>query len=288
MMPLMVMQEEPEELRRPHPEMGAQPLGRRQHIQEHAVERHAAGEHQGHEACVAQQLGVAAHQVHRVEGLPLAGVQTLGQPARVDRDQQHTHAGQDPEDRVPAQVHEQEPAHHRRNGRGHAEEDRDLRHHPLRITGREHVADDGARNHDARARRHALQRPEPHQRADGLRQRAAHAGQGEQRQAGQHDRPPAQRVGQRAVEQVHQRKTEQVGTERLLHLRRRGAQRLRNALEGRQVGIDRERPQRAQAARSMASVQRGPGHRWFESGCIGRYWGSSARPISGWVFAFGD
>ena len=63
----------------------------------------------------------------------------------------------------------------------------------------------------------------------------------------EHDRTAAEAVGQRAVEQVHDREAEQVRRQRLLHLDRRRADRLRDAGEGRQVGVDRERPEHAEA-----------------------------------------
>jgi hypothetical protein len=59
--------------------------------------------------------------------------------------------------------------------------------------------------------------------------------------------PAPDAVGQCAVKQIHDRKAEQVGRQRLLHLHRRGADGLRNAGEGRQVGVDGKRPQHAQA-----------------------------------------
>ena len=126
--------------------------------------------------------------------------------------------------------------------------------HALRVGRREHVADDGARDHDAGARRHALQRAEEHQPADGVRQRAAHRGQREDADAPQHHGAPAQAVGQRAVEQVHQRKAEQVARQRLLQLHRRGADGPGDAGEGRQVGVDGERPDHAQAGEQQGQL----------------------------------
>ena len=48
-------------------------------------------------------------------------------------------------------------------------------------------------------------------------------------------------VGERAVEEEHEAEGEQVGRERLLHLDRRGVQRLLHAAEGGQVGVHGER-----------------------------------------------
>jgi hypothetical protein len=79
-------------------------------------------------------------------------------------------------------------------------------------------------------------------------ERAAHRSQREQADP-QHHPAAAEAVGQRAVEQVHRREAEQVARQRLLHLHRRGLQRTRDAGEGRQVGVDRERPEHAQAGK---------------------------------------
>ena len=48
------------------------------------------------------------------------------------------------------------------------------------------------------------------------------------------------------MEQIHEGKPEQIRRERLLHLHRAGLQRLRNAREGGQVGVNGKRPQHAQ------------------------------------------
>ena len=55
--------EEPEELRRRQLQMLAHKHRRRQHIEEHAVERNATGQRQQDEAAVADHLAVAAHQL---------------------------------------------------------------------------------------------------------------------------------------------------------------------------------------------------------------------------------
>ncbi len=83
------------------------------------------------------------------------------------------------------------------------------------------------------------------------RQRAADRRDREDDHAAQHQRPAAEAVGQRAVEQVHHREAEQVARQRLLHLHRRRADRRRDARERRQVGVDRERPQHAQAGQQQ-------------------------------------
>ncbi len=99
-------------------------------------------------------------------GWRCVGVQRLGQRAPHRPPQQRADRGQEPEDRVPVGVHEQQAADHRRHRRRDAEVDGHLRHHALRVGRREHVADDGARHHHAGAGAHALQRAEEHQLAD--------------------------------------------------------------------------------------------------------------------------
>ncbi len=118
-------------------------------------------------------------------------------------------------------VHEQEAADDRRDGRRHAEVDGHLAHHALRLGGREHVADDGARHHDAGAGREALQGAEQHQLARWFCD-SAQPSEASVNTASPHSttRPAAEAVGQRAVEQVHEGKAEQVGRQRLLHLGR--------------------------------------------------------------------
>ena len=121
---------------------------------------------------------------------------------------------------------------------------------------------------DAGARRHALQGAEEDQRADVIRQGAAGRRQREHDQAAEHHRTPAEAVRERAVEQVHDGEAEQVGRERLLHLDRRGADRLGDAGEGRQVGVDRERPEHAQAGQEHGQ---GPAGRLPEVGRRGSW-----------------
>ena len=116
-----------------------------------------------------------------------------------------------------------------------------------RIGRLEEVSDDRARDHQAAAGRHALQRAKGHQRADGGTHGAADGSQREDRHRCQHHRAAAETVGQRTVEQVHHGKAEEIRRQRLLHLHRCGADLCRDARERRQVGIDRERPEHAEA-----------------------------------------
>ena len=121
---------------------------------------------------------------------------------------------------------------------------------------------------------------EEDQQADVLRERAADRGEGEDREAGQHDRPASEAVGQGAVEEVHDGEAEQVGRERLLHLDRRRADRLGDAGEGRQVGVDRERPEHAEAGQEDGQGPAGACQRVRASGFVedGRcVWWSDAR-----------
>ena len=48
------------------------------------------------------------------------------------------------------------------------------------------------------------------------------------------------------MKQAHEGKAKQVSRQRLLHLHRRGTQRLGHAGKSRQVGVNRKRPQHAQ------------------------------------------
>ena len=211
-------------------------------------------------------LPIAAHQVTHLERLALFGVQRFGQPPRRDDEEGRADRRQKPEHGMPAGVHEQKAPHQRRHGRRHAEEDGHLRHHALRLVRRVHVADDRARHHHAGTDREALQGAKEDQLPDRCGQRAAHRGQREQGDARQHHRPAAETVGQRAVEQVHRGKAEQVGRQRLLHLHRRGGERTGDAAEGRQVGVDRKRPEHAQAGQQQ---RQGPARAGPELGRVG-------------------
>ena len=237
-----------EELRRLEPQVRTQPLRRTQHVEKEAVERQHAHHHERDEARAAEQTPVAAHQRPDAQRLATLGRQGLRQPRRARQPQQQADAGQKPEDRGPAQVHEQHAADQRGQRGRDAEEQRHLRHHALRIDRIEQVAHDGARHHHAGAARKALQHAPGHQRADVVGERAADRGQREHADAGQDHRPTPEAVGQRTMEQVHHRDAEQIRRQRLLHLQRAGRQRCRDAGERRQVGVDRKRPDRAQAA----------------------------------------
>mmetsp|Transcript_18238 Transcript_18238/g.43816 ORF Transcript_18238/g.43816 Transcript_18238/m.43816 type:complete len:402 (-) Transcript_18238:104-1309(-) len=238
--------EEPEELRRLEMQVLAEEDRSGQHIEKHAVERHAAGEHQHHEPRAAAEAAVLPQQGGRMKGLHHAGVQGLGQQPPVGDPQRRPHRRQEPEDRMPVGMHKQEATDDRRYRRRDAEEQRHLGHDPLRIRRREHVADDGPRHDDTGAGGQALHRAPEHQLADAARHRTAHAGQREHRQADQHHRATAEAVRQRPVEQVHEGEAEQIGGQRLLHLQRRRIQRRGNAGEGRQIGVDREGPDHGQ------------------------------------------
>ena len=209
----------------------------------------------------------------RIERLALQPVQRLGQQPVVGDEQHGADQGQEPEDAVPVRMDEQEATDHRRDRRRNAEIDRHLRHHALRVGRREHVADHRSRDDDAGAGRHALQCTEEDQRADMLGQRAAGRRQREHRDAGQHHRTAAETVGQRAVEQVHDREAEQIGRQGLLHLDRGRADRSCDAGERRQIGVDRERAEHAEAGEQQrqcpagcAPQRRGIGIHRFGSG----------------------
>ena len=260
--------EKPEELRRPQPQVFTQEHRRGQHIEKHAVERDAAGQHQRHETRALGHLPIAAHEVAGFEGLTRCGVQGLGQPAPHAEPQQRAQHHQQPEDGMPVGMRIEKTADQRRHRRRDAEIDGHLRHHALRIGRREHVPDDRARDHHAGARRHALQRAEEHQLGNRLAERTAHGRQREHRHPGQHHRASAQAVGERAVEEVHHRKAQQIAGQRLLHLHRGCAQRGGDARERRQVGVYRERPEHAQAGQQQRECPARPGHSSLASGFI--------------------
>jgi hypothetical protein len=109
------------------------------------------------------------------------------------------------------------------------------------------------------ARRHSLHGAEEDERADVLRERAADRREREHDQATENDRTPAEAVGERAMKQIHDREAEQVRRQRLLHLDRCRADRAGDAGEGRQVGVDREWPEHAEA---------GEQHRQGPIGCL--------------------
>jgi hypothetical protein len=78
-------------------------------------------------------------------------------------------------------------------------------------------------------------------------------------------RPPAEAVGQCAVKEIHEGEAEQVGRQRLLHLQRRGANRALDAVERRQIGIDRKRAKHAEAGQQQ---RQRPAGRGPEPGCV--------------------
>ena len=159
---------------------------------------------------------------------------------------------QEPEDRMPAGVHEQQAADHRRDRRRHAEVDRHLRHHPLRVGRREHVADDGARHHHAGA---GATCPAARGRTPAGRCVCDSA---QPTEASVNTATPHSTTGRRPKlsdsapwNRFITRKAEQVGRQRLLHLHRRGAERLRRCRR-RPAGRCRSRTARACPGRPAA------------------------------------
>ena len=102
-----------------------------------------------------------------------------------------------------------------------AEHERHLRHHALRLGAVEAVADDRAPDDEPGARRQSLQHARQPQRLDVAGDRAAERAEREHDEAAEHDRPAAERVGQRAVPQHHEREREHVDRQRLLERDRR-------------------------------------------------------------------
>src|SRR3989338_4180875 len=103
-----------------------------------------------------------------IERLAMLGLQCFGQEPEVCDPEHQTHAGQKPEDALPACMYKKPAAHDGSDGWGYAKVDRHLAHHLLRARWGKHVADDRTRHHNACARRQALQCPERYELADAL------------------------------------------------------------------------------------------------------------------------
>ena len=115
-----------------------------QQVQKHAVERYAAGQCQQQKAWVRQQNFVALHQRLELKGLAFFCGQGFWQKLHVDRPEQNANQRQKPEHGLPAQMHKQPAAHHGRQRRGNAEEDGDLCHQTLSLSGWENISNNRA------------------------------------------------------------------------------------------------------------------------------------------------
>ncbi len=194
--------------------------------------------------------------------------QRFGQVAHRPRQHEQHPQQQHPEDRPPSQRVEQRAADNRRDRRRDAEDQRDLRHQPLRLRAVESVADDRAADDESGSRAGALGRAKHPQCLDIAGDRAAQRRERVDGQAGDDDRPATQCVGQRAMPQHHECVGEQVGRKRLLHGDRRCRELGSDGGKGRQVEVDRERTEHRQrgdqprhSPRTLVHARRRRGHR---------------------------
>ena len=124
---------EPEELRGRKCQVRAQKCWCCQHVQEHAIERHPAGQRQQQKAWAGAKLPIPLHQMPDMEGLAVVCMQCFGQQPCIGHPQQHAHTGQEPEDAVPARMHVKPPPHNGCHGWRHAKVDGHLAHDLLRL-----------------------------------------------------------------------------------------------------------------------------------------------------------
>ena len=95
-----------------------------------------------------------------MQRLPRRARVRLRQAFRGPGEDSHDEHEEHPEDRAPAEEVQHRAAHDRRDGRGDPEDQRHLRHQPLRFRTLEAVADDGAADDEPAARGQSLQDPE--------------------------------------------------------------------------------------------------------------------------------
>jgi len=226
--------------------MVAQQHRRGQDEDEHRVEWHAGCQGEQQETFVRHHLPVAARECQRREGLAPLGRQGFRQHSGGEHQHADRHEREEPEDRTPAEPGEQPAANDRRDRRCCAEEQGDLAHQLLRMHGGEQVPHDGAPDHDAGAAAHALQHAPPDQHAHMRRGGAHDTGEREYCEPDEDDGAAAEAVGQRTVEQHHHREAGEVARQRLLQMNGCRRKAVGDALEGRQVGVDREGAERGQ------------------------------------------
>jgi hypothetical protein len=190
---------------------------RRGDVQEQRAEVEGAGQRQQAEAAVAEDVAVAGGEHARVQRQALlrgwlsgsaTAVASISSSANAVRNQKI--ACQSCQPRI------QPPTIGAIAWRD-TEDHRDVAHQPLRVVALQRIAHDRAADDQADARGQSLQRAEGQQHRQRRGQRAADRGQREHRDADQDHRPPAERVGQRAVHQRHRRVAEQVDADGLLH-----------------------------------------------------------------------
>ena len=98
-----------------------------------------------------------------MKGLALLHVQGLWQQPEVGGPQGNAHQGKEPENAVPTRMDKQPASNDGGNRRSYPKIDGHLAHDLLGLCRGEHVADHGARDHDACPRGQTLQRAEKDQ-----------------------------------------------------------------------------------------------------------------------------
>ena len=133
------------------------------------------------------------------------------------------------------------------------------------------IANDGASDGHADARRHALRRSEQQQRAEARCERAGGGRQNIDRESPQHHRAPTERIGQRAMHECGDRKRQHVGRQRLLHLQSGDAELVLHRAEAGKERVDRERADHRQRGEQGREAQRDGSmatHDRFQKLCI--------------------
>jgi len=212
-----------------------------EHIDEEAHEEETNPQACAHERRLGKSLSIGAEQIAGGERLTLMVRQGFGQVAPAQHQQRQGKAGEEDEDRPPAQQGFEPAADHRGHRRRQGEHDGHVGHQLLGLSPIEEIPDQRPGDDDAGSRRHALQQASQPQHLDAGRQGAEHRGQGKQGEAGEYHPLAPIGVGQGAVPQGHQGKRRQVVGQRLLYRQLTGAQLAPNGMERRQVGVDGKR-----------------------------------------------
>src|SRR5690606_17668114 len=162
--------------------------------EEQGGEVEGAGGGQALEAGVGEDVGVVAGKAARRQRAARFLGQALGQPAPGGQQQGQGEQHQEPEDGRPARPAEDPAADDGGDGRGDAEDHRDLGEQALGVVAVVQVADHGAPHHHADAGRQALGGAKGQQGAKVARHGAADRSQGEHDQPAEDDPAPAEGV----------------------------------------------------------------------------------------------
>ena len=165
----------------------------------------------------------------------------LGQEGRERHAQRHAIEHQEPEDRLPAEQRQHEPAQQRRkDGRG-AHHQHHARNH-VRALGRAvQVAHHSRGDHHAGTRTQRLQEAPHDQRINRGGRGATDRRQHEQHHADQQHGSAAVAIGQRAIENLPDRQAQEERRQRQLHARGIGGKRLGQSGQRWQVHVHAER-----------------------------------------------